>query len=291
MRQERRENSNGERVPSQTQLPFHQMQMSALSHEMSSQRKYELFFLRVHRDAERDKNIPKDICPEHEVLDTFRICTTPAKLASLESQIPRWHWQHLQARRGKSGAGAPPGTALLHLPTSRPHGSCASTAMVKSLGERGKKLLRCLRKDNARSRPRAMWGPENSCPNRRQKQHQRGLHLLNTETPPLRSARVHLVSGNIPRDSSTMSSKKSWLNKPRDLLKLAQHSEHPGTWRFSLSSSEKKDLNSPSRRSDSLQGWLISVTKNIIDGQETKFGVHWLNSVLSLQGFNFWSGN
>lgn len=58
--------------------------------------------------------------------------------------------------------------------------------------------------------------------------------LLNTETPPLRSARVHLVSGNIPRDSSTISSKKSWLSKPRDLLKLAQHSEHPGTWRFSF---------------------------------------------------------
>lgn len=58
--------------------------------------------------------------------------------------------------------------------------------------------------------------------------------LLNTETTPLRSARIHLVSGNIPRDSSTISSKKSWLSKHRDLLKLAQHSEHPGTRRFSF---------------------------------------------------------
>lgn len=230
------------------------MQMSALSHEMSSQRKYELFLFIVHRDV-KGTRIYLRTCLPHGTWSPWHFQVVPHQpiWQSLESQIPRWHWQHLQVRRGKSGAGAHSGTALPPPSHQQTQWNLVPQQWWWSLWERGEKLLRCLRKDNARSWPRAMWGPENSCPNRRQKQHSRDLPLLNTETTPLRSARIHLVSGNIPRDSSTISSKKSWLSKPRDVLKLAQHSEHPGTWRFSFVLFwEKKDLNSPLK-----EKWLL----------------------------------
>ena len=103
------------------------MQMSALSHEMSSQRKYELFFLRVHRDV-KGTRIYLSTCLPHRTWSPWHCQVVPHQPSwqSLESQIPRWHWQHLQVRRGKSGAGAHSGTAFP--PPSHPSSSSTATA-------------------------------------------------------------------------------------------------------------------------------------------------------------------
>lgn len=157
------------------------MQMSALSHEMSSQRKYKLFLLIGHRDVKGTRTYLRTCLP-HGTRSPWHFQVVPHEpiWQSLESQIPRWHWQHLQVPRGKSGAGAHSGTALP--PPSHQQWQAQQTPwnLVPqqwwwSLWERGEKLLRCLRRDDARSCPRAMWGPEKSCPSRRQKQHSRGL--------------------------------------------------------------------------------------------------------------------
>ena len=125
--------------------------------------------------------------------------------------------------------------------------------------------------------------------------------LMNIETTPLRSVRMYSAPGNIPRDSSTISNRKSWLSKPRDLLKLAQHSVLLATFRFTfIPFWEKKRSNfSPQGGTTPSKRCLISVIKSDLkmirrlrsrefpDGPVVRPPCFHRRE----HGFNSWSGN
>lgn len=142
--------SNGERV---TQLVsvFHQMQLSVQSHEMSSQRKYELLFLlTVDREVEGTR-IYLQTCFPHGTPSPwhFQVATHQPIWQSLESQIPRCQWHHLHVCRVKSGVRCklrhPYLLTSSYLGSAGPMASCAPTAIRKALGKRWEVLSTMLK--------------------------------------------------------------------------------------------------------------------------------------------------